>query len=97
MKSKDLEWYFFCPRERKYNSGARMNRSTETGYWKTTGRDRTVINNDRTVGMVKTLVFHEGHAPKGKRTDWVIHEYRIEDLQMEEETLQVTVCYALLL
>ncbi|XP_019177247.1 PREDICTED: NAC domain-containing protein 82-like isoform X2 [Ipomoea nil] len=84
LKSKDLEWYFFCPRERKYNSGGRMNRATETGYWKTTGRDRPVVYNERTVGMVKTLVFHEGHAPKGKRTDWVIHEYRIED----EETLQ---------
>ncbi|XP_031116177.1 uncharacterized protein LOC116019927 isoform X2 [Ipomoea triloba] len=88
LKSKDLEWYFFCPRERKYNSGARMNRSTETGYWKTTGRDRPVIYNERTVGMVKTLIFHEGHAPKGNRTDWVIHEYRIEDLHMEEETLK---------
>nr|GMD58439.1 BTB/POZ domain-containing protein At2g13690 [Ipomoea batatas] len=65
-----------------------MNRSTETGYWKTTGRDRPVIYNERTVGMVKTLIFHEGHAPKGNRTDWVIHEYRIEDLHMEEETLK---------
>ncbi|KAK4369791.1 hypothetical protein RND71_009266 [Anisodus tanguticus] len=28
-KSKDLEWYFFCPRERKCASGVKMNRATE--------------------------------------------------------------------
>nr|AAM34765.1 nam-like protein 2 [Petunia x hybrida] len=78
-KSKDLEWYFFCPRERKYASGARMNRATETGYWKTTGKDRSVIYDEKVVGSVKTLIFHRGHPPKGQRTDWVIHEYRFED------------------
>lgn len=84
LKSKDLEWYFFCPRERKYASGARMNRATETGYWKTTGKDRSISYNDRLVGKVKTLVFHEGNAPHGRRTDWVIHEYRIEDTSLAD-------------
>ncbi|XP_004249904.1 NAC domain-containing protein 82 isoform X2 [Solanum lycopersicum] len=78
-KSKDLEWYFFCPRERKYASGARMNRATDTGYWKTTGKDRPVTYCEKIVGSVKTLVFHLGHPPRGKRTDWVIHEYKFED------------------
>ncbi|XP_027078451.1 NAC domain-containing protein 82-like [Coffea arabica] len=84
LKSKDLEWYFFCPRERKYASGSRMNRSTETGYWKTTGKDRPVTYNKNSVGMVKTLVFHQGCAPRGQRTDWVIHEYRIEDKNLAD-------------
>ncbi|VFQ74067.1 unnamed protein product [Cuscuta campestris] len=88
LKSKDLEWYFFVPRERKYTCGARMNRAAERGFWKTTGRDRPVIHDEQTIGMVKTLVFHEGHPPKGKRTDWVIHEYRIVDLHTKERTLQ---------
>ncbi|XP_055831893.1 NAC domain-containing protein 82-like isoform X2 [Solanum dulcamara] len=77
--SKDLEWYFFCPRERKYASGARMNRATEIGYWKATGKDRSVTYDEKIVGSVKTLVFHLGHPPRGQRTDWVIHEYKFED------------------
>ncbi|XP_031263319.1 NAC domain-containing protein 82-like [Pistacia vera] len=77
LRSGDLKWYFFCPREKKYANGARMNRATDFGYWKTTGKDRPVHYNNEAVGMIKTLVFHRGKAPKGDRTDWVMHEYRI--------------------
>ncbi|KAK6794005.1 hypothetical protein RDI58_007458 [Solanum bulbocastanum] len=83
-KSKDLEWYFFCPSERKYASGFRMNRTTETGFWKITGKDRRVLYDEKFVGSVKTLVFHQGKAPRGQRTDWVIHEYRFEDKDMAD-------------
>ncbi|XP_059624522.1 NAC domain-containing protein 82-like isoform X1 [Cornus florida] len=84
LPSKDREWYFFCPRERKYASGSRASRSTENGYWKATGKDRTVLYNEQAVGTVKTLVFHVGRAPKGERSDWVIHEYRIDDKGLAE-------------
>ncbi|RAL51590.1 hypothetical protein DM860_011092 [Cuscuta australis] len=84
LKSKDREWYFFCQRERKYASGSRSKRATETGFWKATGNDRIVKYDGRTVGMIKTLVFYEGVPPKGKRTDWVIHEYRMEDQHLAD-------------
>ena len=72
------EWYFFNLRDRKYASGLRTNRATMSGYWKATGKDRIVARNGVVVGMRKTLVFYEGRAPKGKKSDWVMHEFRME-------------------
>uniref|UniRef100_A0A7N0RIL7 NAC domain-containing protein n=1 Tax=Kalanchoe fedtschenkoi TaxID=63787 RepID=A0A7N0RIL7_KALFE len=83
MKSRDLEWYFYSALDKKYGNGARMNRATSKGYWKATGNDRSVKHESCTVGMKKTLVFHKGRPPGGKRTNWVMHEYRLVDGELE--------------
>ncbi|KAL2643128.1 hypothetical protein R1flu_010715 [Riccia fluitans] len=79
-KVGENSWYFFSHRDRKYPTGLRTNRATEAGYWKATGKDREVMSSDtdRLVGMKKTLVFYMGRAPKGEKTNWIMHEYRID-------------------
>ncbi|KAG1361041.1 NAC domain-containing protein 22 [Cocos nucifera] len=76
----EREWYFFVPRDRKQSNGGRPNRTTERGFWKATGSDRSirsVVDPKRLIGLKKTLVYYQGRAPRGSKTDWVMNEYRL--------------------
>ncbi|GKU99276.1 hypothetical protein SLEP1_g12144 [Rubroshorea leprosula] len=72
------EWYFFSHKDKKYPTGTRTNRATMAGFWKATGRDKAVYDKSKLIGMRKTLVFYKGRAPNGQKTDWIMHEYRLE-------------------
>ncbi|KAM3281201.1 protein ATAF2-like [Capsicum chacoense] len=75
----EKEWYFFSPRDRKYPNGSRPNRAAGTGYWKATGADKPV-GKPKTLGIKKALVFYAGKAPRGIKTNWIMHEYRLANV-----------------
>ncbi|XP_077229501.1 protein SOMBRERO-like [Tasmannia lanceolata] len=87
------EWYFFSHKDKKYPTGTRTNRATTAGFWKATGRDKAIhLSNSKRIGMRKTLVFYTGRAPHGQKTDWIMHEYRLEDDNSEVQEDGWVVC-----
>jgi len=76
---EQTEWYFFSHKDKKYPTSSRTNRATKAGFWKATGRDKAIYSNHIClIGMRKTLVFYKGRAPNGQKSDWIMHEYRLE-------------------
>ncbi|KAK1307779.1 NAC transcription factor 25 [Acorus calamus] len=85
----EREWYFFSPRDRKYPNGARPNRAATSGYWKATGTDKPILTSagNQKVGVKKALVFYGGRPPKGVKTNWIMHEYRLTDSKPSSSSL----------
>ncbi|XP_010456393.1 PREDICTED: NAC domain-containing protein 78-like [Camelina sativa] len=87
LKTRDKEWYFFSALDKKYSSGT----SVKRGYWHATGKDKEIRGGDGeksiAIGMMKIHVFHKGRrSSNGRRTNWVMHEYRLAE---NDEGLQV--------
>ncbi|CAL9120370.1 unnamed protein product [Musa textilis] len=71
------QWFFFCPRQEREARGGRPTRTTPSGYWKATGSPSLVYSStNRVMGMKRTMVFHQGRAPVGTKTQWKMNEYR---------------------
>ncbi|XP_011023417.1 PREDICTED: uncharacterized protein LOC105124916 isoform X2 [Populus euphratica] len=76
----DQEWYFFCPRDLKYEKKSRLcNRKTKAGYWKSTCKIKPIMagHTKKNIGVMKTLAFYKTARPKDVRTGWMIYEFDI--------------------
>nr|UBT01679.1 NAC transcription factor 75 [Litchi chinensis] len=73
------QWFFFIPRQESEARGGRPNRLTTTGYWKATGSPSFVYSSNGPVGEKRTMVFYNGRAPNGKKTEWKMNEYKAVD------------------
>ncbi|CAA6657581.1 unnamed protein product [Spirodela intermedia] len=56
-------------KDKKYRIGTRTNRAT----------DGPAGNDSKRIGVRKNLVFYTWRAPRGQKTDWIMHEYRLLD------------------
>ncbi|KAL3651768.1 Scytalone dehydratase [Castilleja foliolosa] len=84
IESDYNQWFFFCKKDRKYSTGFRINRCTEKGYWSSSGIPRKIRSpKGDCIGTKRTLIFHIGRAPNGKRTQWLIHEYQAVDKSLD--------------
>lgn len=72
-------WYLnWSDDQQSYCNGERANiRKTKKGYWKCIDAIR-IPTSTSIVGVKFNLEFYEGEPPSGKRTQWVMHEYQLE-------------------
>ncbi|XP_052202879.1 NAC domain-containing protein 96-like [Diospyros lotus] len=63
-------WYLMRS-ERKQNS--------EHGFWKATGEACEIFTDSSLIGWRTTLEFYKGQAPHGRKTNWVMQEYKITE------------------
>ncbi|XP_024190392.1 NAC transcription factor 25-like isoform X1 [Rosa chinensis] len=83
---REIEWYFFSSRDRRYPNGSRPNRSAKGGYWKATKRDEIITaQGGEEIGFKMHLEFYEGTHAQGRKTNWKMHEYRIKEENEEND------------
>ncbi|GJN12596.1 hypothetical protein PR202_ga30885 [Eleusine coracana subsp. coracana] len=82
------------PQGQEVPDGDSDDRATAAGFWKATGRDKAIYNSVKRIGMRKTLVFYKGRAPHGQKSDWIMHEYRLDDPASSGDAAAATVTAA---
>ncbi|XXG45178.1 hypothetical protein AAC387_Pa02g0330 [Persea americana] len=73
--------YFFTSTYRKYRNGIRPSRSTKNGYWKASTGETEIKEGNNVIGTTRSLVFYCGEHPFEKKTNWIMHEYRLNEHQ----------------
>lgn len=83
---KEKHWYFLTLLKAKHGSGNRPNRVTglNEGVWKATGCAIPIIDHDDetiTLGYKRSFCYHqkERNGSKGGKTNWLMHELRTID------------------
>lgn len=74
--------YFFTPRSKKYANGSRPDRAAgDYGFWKASGKEIDVRNNNIVIGSKRTLVFFRGKSRGAVvKTNWIMQEFTINNL-----------------
>ncbi|KAJ3671369.1 hypothetical protein LUZ60_007448 [Juncus effusus] len=77
-KTDSEQWFFFCARQEKEAQGGKQKRTTFSGYWKATGSPSYVFSSrNKIIGVKRTMVFYQGRAPNGAKTNWKMNEYKL--------------------
>uniref|UniRef100_A0A2N9HVL1 NAC domain-containing protein n=1 Tax=Fagus sylvatica TaxID=28930 RepID=A0A2N9HVL1_FAGSY len=78
---------FLLQGPRKYRNRNRPNQAAGDGCWKFNGTDKAIISNEKVVvGFRMTLAFYRGKHPKGDKTNWFMHEYRVNDPPLDKSS-----------
>lgn len=74
------KFYFFTPKYKNYPNGNRPKRTASDGYWRAIGSDKQIVFKGKLVRFKKSLVFYEGKPLKGRKTNWIMHEFRVNNV-----------------
>lgn len=58
--------------------------TNDGGYYKVDPPgEEEIFYDNKLVGYMKTLVFHQGNPPNGTATEWIVEEFRVDPKSVE--------------
>ncbi|XP_059298585.1 uncharacterized protein LOC132051498 isoform X1 [Lycium ferocissimum] len=89
LPSQAEEWYFLSPA----NKDGQSNSMNSGGYWESCGTDSLIHKDGELIGYRKTLIYiEEKHEEDRSRTEWLVHEYRLNSTGTTSDDMQWVVC-----